>query len=271
MHKRATALPVKLTRKDHKTDDKGKRAKQEPRQQAKDDKSAHREQPNGPDAEKGISSSCLKDQSVVAEVSRSVPVSHICSPVQSEMFKAVVDMSRAGMKIDLLTYTQFLRDRGVLDRVGGAGYVTEIQDFVPTSANVSSYVEIVRQKFILREMISVGTLLIRRSYGAQEDDTADIIDQGSSLIERIRLASQGPNGSEKFDFSDLMSFDSSHDPNCLIGNRYIVRGGSSLWAGGSGYGKSSLQLQLGVYWACGIPCLALPPVRPIKPLLIQSA
>src|SRR5260370_24845749 len=106
MPKPASALPLKLTRKDHKTDDKGKRAKQEPRQQAKDDKSAHREQPNSPDAEKGILSSCLKDQSVVAEVSRSVPVSHIYSPVHSEMFKAVVGMPRAGIKIDLLTYTQ---------------------------------------------------------------------------------------------------------------------------------------------------------------------
>jgi 5S rRNA maturation endonuclease (ribonuclease M5) len=75
---------------------------------------------------------------------------------------------------------------------------------------------------------------------------------------------------QEFTFDDLMAFDSKHDPNCLVGNRYLVRGGSSLWAGGSGYGKSSLELQLAVYWACGVPCFGLRPVRPLKSLIIQA-
>jgi replicative DNA helicase len=71
--------------------------------------------------------------------------------------------------IDLITFTQFLRDRQLLEVVGGAAAVTHLLTFVPTSANVEYYLEIVREKFILRSIIASCTKSIGRAYNDQDE------------------------------------------------------------------------------------------------------
>src|SRR5260370_33858379 len=69
----------------------------------------------------------------------------------------------------LITFTQVLRDRNLLDSVGGASLVTNLFTFVPTAANVQYYLEIVRDKYILREIISAATESARRAYEDKDD------------------------------------------------------------------------------------------------------
>jgi ABC-type uncharacterized transport system fused permease/ATPase subunit len=57
------------------------------------------------------------------------------------------------------------------------------------------------------------------------------------------------DNTEWFSLDDLMNFDREHDPDCLIGNRLICRGGSFILQGYTGFGKSSLALQLAMCWA----------------------
>src|SRR5213596_1734294 len=49
----------------------------------------------------------------------------------------------ADQAIDLITFTQVLRDRNLLEGVGGAAFVTSLFTFVPTAANVQYYIDIV--------------------------------------------------------------------------------------------------------------------------------
>ena len=75
---------------------------------------------------------------------------------------------------------------------------------------------------------------------------------------------------EEFDIETMMNFDTSNDPNNLLGNRWLCRGGSCLFVGQSGIGKSSLALQMAVTWALGKPVFGVKPVKPLKSLLIQA-
>lgn len=225
--------------------------------------------PNSPDGEKGILSSCLKDPAVIPDVARDTPVAHFFNPVHADMYRAILVMWESGQKIDLITFTQHLINNRKIDKIGGVGYITEIQDFVPSAANVASYMAIVREKFILRQMVSMGLSLQRKAFSADADIT-EIIRQTVYSVERLAEASSGRNGAQRFDLDTLLAFDSTADPNCLVGNRYLVRGGTSLWCAGSGYGKSSLAIQLAVYWACGRRCFGLRPVRALKSLIIEA-
>ena len=230
-----------------------------------------REFPHSVEAEQGVLGSMLNDPACIPEATRACQPWFLYVPAHRTIFQALSDHWDSGAGLDLITFTQFLRDKGLLDNVGGAALVTQLYTFVRTSANVQYYLEIVREKAILRELISVGNGLARAAHGTIEGDRiANLLDDYSRKIERIKSQVAGPNGSELFSFSDLMEFDSKHDPNCLVGNRYIVRGGSSLWAGGSGYGKSSLLMQLAIYWACGRSWCNLRPVRPLKSLIVQA-
>ncbi len=228
--------------------------------------------PESPDAESGVLAVMLQYPDRLAEVCRSVGQWHFNSPARRTIFQALSDLHDSGGSVGLIELTQSLIDKGKLAEIGGPGVPTDLQTLnVGAGAGLEDYLGILRQKLTLREMIRTGQNMARAAHGMIEgDDVEELVGKFGSQIERIKHHASGPNGSERFDFSDLMAFDSTHDPNCLVGNRYIVRGGSSLWAGGSGYGKSSLLMQLAIYWACGRSWCNLRPVRPLKSLIIQA-
>lgn len=60
------------------------------------------------------------------------------------------------------------------------------------------------------------------------------------------------------------------DPDELIQDRFLCRGGGLLLCGQTGAGKSSLNMQLLIFWALGKPCFGLRPRRPLKSLLVQA-
>jgi replicative DNA helicase len=74
-----------------------------------------------------------------------------------------------------------LRDRNVLETVGGAAFITSLFTFVPTAANVTYYLEIVRDKYILREIISAATESVRRAY-EEQDEVNNLLDEVEQRI-----------------------------------------------------------------------------------------
>lgn len=85
------------------------------------------------------------------------------------------------------------------------------------------------------------------------------------------LAEQQASGiGEIIPLDTLTNFEPENDSNCLLGNRWVCRGGSILWVGQSGIGKSSLNMQLALHWALGRPAFGVTPARPLKSLIIQA-
>jgi len=234
---------------------------------------AQREAPHSIDAEKGVLGSMLQDpKNAIPEASRGCQAWFFYVPTHRTTFEALTDFWDSAASVDLITFTQFLRDKGILDQIGGPGFITDLFTFVPSPVNLGHYMSIVREKAMLREMISIGSGLVRASNGdvGSSEEIANILDTFGRKMERVKHEAGGPNGSEKFEISVLRSFDAKHDPDCLIGNRYMVRGGNCLWAGGSGYGKSSLMMQVVVHLATGTPIYGLKSYRPLKQLIIQA-
>ena len=70
--------------------------------------------------------------------------------------------------------------------------------------------------------------------------------------------------------SQLAAYDTTCDPNNILGKRWLCRGGSLVVVGQSGIGKSSLCMQLMILWALGIPAFNITPVTPLRSVLIQA-
>lgn len=68
----------------------------------------------------------------------------------------------------------------------------------------------------------------------------------------------------------LRRFKTDEDPTTLLGKRWLCKGGSCLWVGSSGIGKSSLVMQAMYSWALGRPFFGITPTRPLKTVLIQA-
>jgi hypothetical protein len=214
--------------------------------------------PHSDEAEKATLSSIIQDESAILRVQGRIDDSAFFNPVHRRIFReACAFREKAGSQFDLITFTQYLREQGVLADVGGPSYVTELYAFVPTSVNVEYYIDIVVDKKARRDAIK------------QAEHTIDIARDES--VEFLSAESCLRNGcAQNFVIADLLTFDPGTDPTNLLGQRYQCEGGTIMWAGGAGYGKSSLVTQASIYWSIGQPFFGIKPVRPLKILIVQG-
>jgi len=129
----------------------------------------HRALPQSLDAEKGLLGSILLSGNALDDSIALIDASHFHLPAHQKIFEILVEMQNARKPIDLITFTQTLEDRKLLDEVGGAAAVTELLTFVPTAANADYYREILREKCLLRKVITVCTEYAARCYDEQGD------------------------------------------------------------------------------------------------------
>jgi replicative DNA helicase len=142
----------------------------------------HRTPPHSVEAEQGVLGSMLiSPRDAIAEVVEKITADYFYVPAHQTIFNVLVDLWNAGAGIDLITFTQVLRDRNLLESVGGAAAVTTLYTFVPTAANVGYYIDIVRDKYILRSIIAAGTESVRRAY-EEQDEVGNLLDEVEQRI-----------------------------------------------------------------------------------------
>jgi hypothetical protein len=78
------------------------------------------------------------------------------------------------------------------------------------------------------------------------------------------------SGLEIFDKEKMLEFDRKNDPRCVLGNRWLCKGGSALWVSQSGVGKSSLCIQAAMRWAIGKDFFGIKPKKPLNVLVLQK-
>ena len=142
----------------------------------------HRTPPHSIDAEQGVLGSMLiSPRETIAECVEKINEEYFYVPAHQTIYTVLVDLWNVGEAIDLITFTQVMRDRHLLDSVGGAAFVTSLFTFVPTAANVGYYLDIVRDKHILREIISAATESVRRAY-EEQDEVNNLLDEVEQRI-----------------------------------------------------------------------------------------
>src|SRR6202051_2188697 len=142
----------------------------------------HRTPPHSVEAEQGVLGSMLiSPRETIAECVEKINEEYFYVPAHQTIYNVLVDLWNAGQAIDLITFTQVLRDRNLLDAVGGAAFVTSLFTFVPTAANVGYYLEIVRDKYILRSIIAASTESVRRAY-EEQDEVGSLLDEVEQKI-----------------------------------------------------------------------------------------
>ena len=86
--------------------------------------------------------------------------------------------------IDILTVTQELRNRGELDYVGGAYYISQLTNRIASAANVEHHARIIAQKFIQRELIRISSDTIKLAYD-ETTDVFDLLDKAESSLFQV--------------------------------------------------------------------------------------
>lgn len=148
---------------------------------------AQRSLPNALGPEKSLLSSMLQDPSeyVMRSEELGLTPEHFYHPSHQTLYRIIKDLSDGSNAIELVSLTQVLMDRGVLDSIGGPSALTEIYTYAPTAAHFDHHLTIVKDKFILRNIISSCTDAITRSFEDQEE-VAGLLDEVEQKIFAIR-------------------------------------------------------------------------------------
>lgn len=93
---------------------------------------------------------------------------------------------------------------------------------------------------------------------------------GAETWDAWESAQNAPPEDSFIPVSTLAAYDTTHDPNNVLGSRWLCRGGSLVVVGQSGIGKSSLCMQLMILWALGLPAFNIQPIGPLRSVLIQA-
>jgi replicative DNA helicase len=100
------------------------------------------------------------------------------------IFEALVEMYDQREAIDLITLQQRLKNKQRLEEVGGLAYLGSLPDTVPSAANLSYYLDIVLEKYVLRKMIQTCTEVVGRVY-EHEGEVDALLDEVERDILRI--------------------------------------------------------------------------------------
>ncbi|MGD0400209.1 MAG: replicative DNA helicase [Syntrophobacteraceae bacterium] len=100
------------------------------------------------------------------------------------IFTAIQDLFERNEPVDILTVTNLLEERKLLESVGGASYIAALTDAMPTSSNVAAYAKIINEKAVMRRLIQSANEIISFAYGGGKN-SEEVLDSAEAAIFRI--------------------------------------------------------------------------------------
>lgn len=137
--------------------------------------------PHNIDAEQSVLGAMLLDREAIARVARFLNDRDFYLEAHRTIYEALLELDEGGQPADLVTVTDLLRRKGLLDKIGGATYLATLPGLVPTTANAEFYGRIVEEKALLRNLIFLATRIAGMSYEGSED-AERLMDEAERMI-----------------------------------------------------------------------------------------
>lgn len=135
--------------------------------------------PQDVQVEQAILGCCLLSEDAVGIAMESLTAEMFYKSGHAEIFRAMVDLFGVSEPVDLITVTGKLSDTGKLDGAGGAAYLAELVNMIPTVSMMLGYCRRLRDKYVLRNLIAHCSEVIERCYsGASAEDVVDHAESG---------------------------------------------------------------------------------------------
>lgn len=141
--------------------------------------------PQAPEAEQSVLGSMLLSKDAVGDVSEILRGTDFYKPANETIFDVILDLYAKGEPADPVTVAGELSRAGDLQRVGGAGYLHTLVSMVPTAANATYYAQIVRERSLLRSLVSAGTRIVQLGYAEAGGDVDGLLDSAQAEVMAI--------------------------------------------------------------------------------------
>ena len=149
--------------------------------------------PHSDEAEMALLGSIMIRPEGIHEVSDTIRPETFYAEKHALVYETMLELHAKATPIDLISVSHRLKEREQLERIGGASYITELVNSVPTSTNIQHYADLVFKKHMLRKLIGSGEYIEALGY-EEGRELDDVLDSASKKI----FEATNTSGSQKY-------------------------------------------------------------------------
>ena len=151
--------------------------------------------PHSIEAEQSVLGGLMLDSAAWDQVADRVQADDFYRNDHRLVFAAAAGLIERNQPCDAVTLAGHLESQGVLDQVGGLAYLGSLARDTPTTANIRAYADIVRERSVLRQLITAGNRIIGSALEPEGRETREIVDDAErAVFEIAELGSRGTVG-----------------------------------------------------------------------------
>ncbi len=140
--------------------------------------------PQSIESEEALLGSLMLDKDAIWAVIDFIEPRDFYKKAHQEIYKAISELASKGEAIDIRTVSTRLKEKGILQDIGGHSYLTELVNSVPTASNVLSYAKTIQKKRILRDLIGASFEIGQLGYD-EESNIEEVLDKAEQIIFQI--------------------------------------------------------------------------------------
>jgi len=137
--------------------------------------------PQSIEAEQSLLGSLMLDKNAIIKVADFLKPENFYRKTHQEIYSACLELFQKGEPVDILSVSNRLREKNLLEEIGGNSYLTELINSVPTPSNSLNYAKIIHRKGILRDLIDASQEIGLIAFDETED-TDVILDKAEKRI-----------------------------------------------------------------------------------------
>ena len=146
--------------------------------------------PNNFDAEQAVLGSALIDSEAALTVVGKLEEIDFYNETHRNIFRVIKELYAKSVPVDFVTVSDELEKKGLINAVGGIGYITSLSNIVPSAASCGHYIDIVKRDSVLRQVILACGDTITKAY--EKDSDESIVGMAEKAI--FEIAEKGQTG-----------------------------------------------------------------------------
>ena len=158
--------------------------------------------PHSLEAEASVLGGLLLDNSAWDRVGDMLTDNDFYRYEHRQVFASVSALINASRPADVITVYEQLQSIGKAEEVGGLAYLNSLAQYVPSASNIRRYAEIVRERSILRKLVSASDEIATNAFNTQGREVAQILDEAEQKI--FSIGEEGSRMKQGFQSMDSL-------------------------------------------------------------------
>lgn len=137
--------------------------------------------PHSKEAERSVLGALLLSKDAMLEVAELLVADMFYEGAHQVIYEAIESLFEDREPIDVVTVSEWLKQKKLLKKAGGSSYLTELVSSVPTAAHVAGYAKLVKEKYVKRQMITAASEMVEMAFN-EENQVEEVLDKAEQNV-----------------------------------------------------------------------------------------